>query len=107
MTGGDCMSGWKTIRLELAPTTGFPSGSVSRAYLVRLPLDDDDLVDTEEFGRKPHMATIRRHWSTDPDQSGVMLHVGEHWAMRCNDDDEHVLELHRQPLRSGRQVSVV
>jgi hypothetical protein len=31
---------WKSIRLELARTKEFPEGSASRAYLLRLPLDD-------------------------------------------------------------------
>ena len=49
---------WKTIRLELAATREFPTGSAGRAFLLRLPLRDDGSIDEAE------VAPVR----LDPDQ---------------------------------------
>ena len=38
---------WRSIRLELARTKEFPEGSASRAYLLRLPLDEKGLIDEQ------------------------------------------------------------
>lgn len=100
------MNNWKTIRLELDRTGEFPAGSVSRGYLIRLPLDDSDEVDEAAFVQKPHRATVRRYWSTDPDEAGQILRTGDDWAMLCNGKPARILELDAQPLRLGQQVSV-
>ena len=98
---------WKSIRLELGRTGDFPAGSVSRAYLIRLPLNDDDLIDEGEFVRWPTRATVRRHWSTDPDEQGVIVQVGQGWAMRCNGTPDRKLRLESCPLRLGAHLSIV
>ena len=97
---------WKSIRLELGSTTEFPAGSVSRVYLIRLPLDDHDAVDEEELSRTPRRATVRRHWSTEPDESGFVVRSDEHWSLTC-EGKERRLHLHRRPIRLGSHVSVV
>lgn len=101
------MSIWKNIRLELGRTNEFPAGSVSRAYLIRLPLDDDDIVDQHAFELNPYRATVRRHWSTEPDETGLVLPVADDWAMRCNGTADRRLELNGRPMRLGQQISVV
>jgi len=101
------MSIWKNIRLELGRTNEFPAGSVSRAYLIRLPLNDDDIVDRHAFELNPYRATVRRYWSTEPDEAGVVLPVDGDWAMRCNGTADRRLELNGRPIRLGQQVSVV
>jgi len=99
------MNNWKTIRLELDHTGEFPAGSVSRGYLIRLPLNDADQVDEAAFVQKPHRATVRRYWSTDPDEAGQILRSGGDWAMLCNGRPARILELDA-PLRLGQQISV-
>jgi hypothetical protein len=101
------MSNWKNIRLELARTKEFPAGSVSRGYLVRLPLNDDDIVDADEFDLNPHRATVRRYWSTEPDEAGLVLPVGGEWAMQCNGTAARRLELDGRPIRLGQHISVI
>jgi hypothetical protein len=101
------MSIWKNIRLELGPTNEFPAGSVSRAYLIRLPLDDDDVVDQHAFELNPYRATVWRFWSTEPDDAGQVLPVEGHWAMHCNGTAERRLDLDGRPIRLGQQISVV
>jgi len=64
---------WRSIRLELARTRDFPEGSVGRAFLVRLPLSDSDVVDHSAVAAAPSRATVQRHWSTEADQRGQLL----------------------------------
>lgn len=97
---------WKSIRLELGSTGEFPAGSVSRAYLIRLPLNDCDCVDAAAVTDAPSKATVRRHWSSDPDQKGVIVQRGEDWAMRCG-DAQRILQLNSAPVRLGQKVSVI
>ena len=98
---------WKSIRLELAKTGQFPAGSVSRAYLISLPLNDQDTVDRAALRKAPAKATVRRHWSTEPDQRGVIVSSGCDWAMRSDSMPERVLQLDGTPLRLGQQVSII
>lgn len=101
------MNLWKKIRLELGRTSRFPSGSVSRGYLVQLPLDDEDRIDQAALSLKPHRATVRRYWSTDPDESGFIVPVEDGWKMRCNGSPDRALLLGCQPIRLGEQISVL
>lgn len=101
------MENWKKIRLELARTSGFPSGSVSRGYLIQLPLDDDGRVDTAAIAVRPHYATVRRYWSTEPDEAGLLVPADDAWAMHCSGAPERKLMLDGQPVRVGKQLSVI
>jgi len=98
---------WKKIRLELGRTSAFPSGSVSRGYLVQLPLDEKGRLDGAAFALKPHRATVRRYWSTEPDESGLIVQVEGGWAMRCNRGPDRQILLGDQPIRLGQEVSVI
>lgn len=64
---------WRTLRLELAPTGEFPNGSVARCYFVRLPIDEAGRVDTDKLENSSRRATVRRYWSSEPDQWGYAL----------------------------------
>ena len=97
---------WKSIRLELGGTSEYPGGSISRAYLIRLPLDDEDHVDRATLVQSPSRATVRRHWSTEPDQRGILVESGEDWAMRCDGKPDRLLHLDGTPMRLGQRVSV-
>jgi hypothetical protein len=101
------MEKWKKIRLELARTAGFPSGSVSRGYLIQLPLDGEGRIDSKLFALKPHRATVRRYWSTEPDEAGVILASEGGWTMRCNGGLDRMLLFGGQPILLGEQVSVL
>jgi hypothetical protein len=101
------MNNWKNIRLELARTPGFPAGSVSRAFLLRLPLDDHDQVDERELLKSPHLATARRHWSTEPDEVGLVHKLDGALAMSCNGASPRMLRIDGRPIRLGQQVSVL
>jgi hypothetical protein len=97
---------WKSIRLELGSTGEFPAGSVSRAYLVRLPLDDEDRVDAGAFDIAPHRAIFRRHWSAEPDERGQVERDGADWVLR-HDGKCRTLNLQSLPVRLGQQIRLV
>ena len=97
---------WKSIRLELDRTEEFPAGSVSRAYLLRLPLDDQDRIDAEAFELIPLKATVRRHWSTDPDERGHVQRDGGEWVLRCDGKDQ-ALRFVSRSMRLGEKVQLV
>lgn len=97
---------WRFIRLELARTPEFPSGSVSRAYLMRLPVGDDDLIDRSAFEQNPSRASVRRYWSTDADQRGSIVEQGADWTMQF-DGRRRLLKMNGTPLRLGQHVTVV
>lgn len=100
---------WQSIRLELARTPDFPEGSASRAYLLRLPLNDDGLIDADALGRAPDRATVRRFWPNQPDMSGYVIHTPHGWAFSYEigeEDDEIVFHLESHPMRIGEYITL-
>jgi hypothetical protein len=98
------MSNWKQIRLELDSTTDFPAGSVGRAYLLRLPIAEDDRVDVAAYRENPARAVVRRHWSSEPDQCGRLLEAGRDWIIQCDGKPESRLKLDCKPVRLGERI---
>lgn len=70
---------WHTVNLEIARTQEFPRGSVSRAYLLHVPLTELGAIDEEELAASPRRATVRRFWPSQADQSGALTKVGGDW----------------------------
>ena len=101
------MDQWKKIRLELARTRDFPAGSVSRGFLISLPLDRDGHIDDEALSIKPHRATVRRYWSNEAEESGNVIPLAGGWALRCNGGPDRMLLLGGHSIRLGEQVSVL
>jgi hypothetical protein len=100
------MDNWKNIRLELGRSSEFPTGSVSRAYLIRLPLDDCDFVDQQAFAASPSRATVRRHWAAEADERGRMVQSGEDWVMRRDGRPDRIFQFNGTPVRLGQQISM-
>src|SRR5665647_232148 len=98
---------WTLVRLELAWTPEFPEGSASRAFILRVPLDRDDLIDETSLAKAPAMATVRRFWPNEPDQTGYIVRNGSGWAFSYalgEADDEKLFHLASHPLRAGDYV---
>lgn len=97
---------WKTIRLELAAAPDLPSGSVSRGYLIRLPLDENGSVDVGTLSQAPKRATVRRFWSTDPDETGCVGSVGdENLTLELN--GSRVLAVRPSSFKTGEGVALI
>ena len=105
----DIMPDWSLVRLELGRTPEFPRGSASRAYVLRIPLNAEGLIDEAAIAQKPAMATVRRFWPNEPDQHGYLVRKGTGWAFSYalgDGDDEDVFHLESHPLRSGEYVTL-
>lgn len=92
---------WKTVRLELARTPGYPNGSAVRAYLLRLPLDDAGRIDLGEFRSNPKHATVRRYWPNEPDRLGHLRRGRNGWILSYGRDGtggEAILDTGMQPI---------
>lgn len=97
---------WKAIRLELASTIQFPAGSVSRAFLLRLPLQQDGSIDEEEIGRNPSLATVRRFWASEADRVGHIVHANGALMFSYGRDRAACCTLPAQPITLGGQVKL-
>ena len=98
---------WKTVRLELARSAGFPKGSPGRAYLLRVPLDEDGLIDDATLARTPSRATARRFWASEPDQFGHVERADGHWVLRCRGTQgESLFRIPVRPILLDGQVIV-
>jgi hypothetical protein len=79
------MSDWSLIKLEMARSADYPFGSVSRAYLIRVPLDRVGMIDGAGVAQNPKRATVRRFWPNEPDQSGYVVKCQHRWGFREGD----------------------
>jgi hypothetical protein len=103
------MPQWNLVRLELARTPEFPGGSASRAYILRVPLDTAGLIDEAALARRPAMATVRRFWPNEPDQTGYLVRKGQGWAFSYavgDEDDEKLFHLEAHPMRVDNYVTI-
>lgn len=101
---------WKSIRLELGRTRDFPKGSASRAYLLRVPLADDGMIDEQAVVSTPEQATVRRMWPSQPDLSGHLIRLGEHWAFltrRSGHQESVFSELKSHPISEGAMLTLL
>lgn len=99
---------WKTIRLELGQTPEHPSGSPGRAYLIRLPLEDDGEVDDAALRSRPGQATVRRFWPSQPDRTGLVEPVEGGLALRFNGTHYPPVAstIEHRALRLGEEVRI-
>jgi hypothetical protein len=79
---------WQTIRLELAPTTNFPRGSPSRAFLIHVPTDANGCIDRAGIKQEPARATVRRFWASEPDSFGLVEVVDDCRTLRLKWDEQ-------------------
>lgn len=103
------MSEWSLVRLELGRTPEFPEGSASRAYVLRLPLGADGLIDEAAVAQRPAMATVRRFWPNEADQQGYLVRNASGWAFSYaigESDDENLYHLDSHPLRPGEYITL-
>lgn len=98
---------WKTVRLELARSVAFPKGTPSRAYLLRVPLDENGFIDGVTLAQSPSRATAHRFWSSEPDQFGDVERADGHWILRCScQAGEFQFRMPVQPLRLDEEINI-
>ena len=64
----------KRIRLNLARSKEFPSGSDRHAYEFVAPLDADGRIDPELWRRYREHCGVRRYWEGENDEFGRLVH---------------------------------
>lgn len=88
---------FKRIRLQLARSKQFPSGSPRHGYELVVPLDAKGHIDARLWKQHRHDCRVRRFWEGEEDQVGRVVHKpggSEHarWVFDYDesrsDDDE-------------------
>lgn len=106
---------FKQIRLELARTKDFPSGSTRHGYEFVAPLDANGHIDAGMWGKHKAECRVSRFWGDEEDQLGHLVHKpgsGEHafWAFdydpRSSDDDEPGYRFGAHKFTIGEYVTV-
>jgi hypothetical protein len=82
----------KKIRLNLARTKEFPTGSALHGYEFVAPLDASGHIDAEAWKSTRGRCRVRRFWAGEAEDAGLLVHrPGGSWAFRYevgSDDDE-------------------
>lgn len=107
-TGYDAMQ-LSTIRLELARSHDFPSGSRDRGYEFIAPLTKEGHIDVEAFGKARAQCKVRRFWPGEIDKSGRLHHTRNRWVFSYvpgEEDDESFYRLDQHIFRPGEYVTI-
>jgi hypothetical protein len=98
------------IRLEMARTPEFPQGSAEHGYEFHAPLTRDGHIDAQEWKTWKDACQVIRYWGDEPEQHGLLRHVGRGWRFDYDasdeEDDEPFFKLDRHALLPGNYVSV-
>jgi hypothetical protein len=98
------------IRLELARTPNHPDGSSAHGYEFIAPLTEDDHIDADAWRAQKAHCKVFRFWKGEPDQHGMLRHVGQGWRFdydrQDDEDDEPFFKLDRHALVPGAYVSI-
>jgi len=105
----------KRIRLHLARSKEFPSGSARHGYEFVAPLDTKGHIDPHQWQEYRNHCRVRRFWNGDPEQIGSLVHKPggmEHarWVFdydpKTTDDDESGYRFGAHVFVPGEYVSI-
>ena len=100
----------KTIRLNLARTPEFPSGSDRHGYRFTAPLDEDGRLDPELWRQDREHCRVVRFWGDEEKDIGHLVHRGGGWAFHYDlsgdEGDEAGFKLAGHRFAPGEYVSV-
>jgi hypothetical protein len=105
----------KRIRIQLARSKEFPSGSPERGYEFVAPLTTDGHIDASLWHKYRQHCRVRRFWEGQDDQLGNLIHSPggtEHaqWLFdydsRRRDDDEVGFRFGAHTFAPGEYVSL-
>jgi hypothetical protein len=106
---------FKRIRLELARSKEFPSGSARHGYELVAPLDSEGRIDARLWQQHRDHCRVRRFWGDKPDEVGRLVHKPggpEHarWLFDYNPataaDDESGFRFGSHVFMFGEYVSI-
>ena len=105
----------KRIRLELARSKEFPSGSARHGYEFVAPLDENGHIDPQLWQQYRDNCRVRRFWADEPEEIGRVVHKpggAEHarWVFdydpAATDDDESGYRFGSHAFTPGEYVSI-
>jgi hypothetical protein len=100
----------KTIRLELARTKEFPSGSALHGYEFTAPLDGNGQLDPAGWRQFKEACTVRRYWGDSEEEHGTLIHRKDgKWAFSYSPgdtDDEPIFRFDRHVFVKGEYVAI-
>jgi hypothetical protein len=102
------------IRLRLARSKDFPSGSATRGYDLVAPLDEKGRIDPEQWRKHHNECRVRRFWDNEEDAIGLLVHKpggAEHarWMFDYGDggeDEEAGYRFGAHTFATGEYVSI-
>jgi hypothetical protein len=106
---------FKRIRLNLARSKEFPTGSSQHGYEFVAPLDDNGHIDTMQWRTHRDACKVRRFWQGEDEQLGQLVHKpGGHeharWVFDYDrnriDDDEAGYRFGAHAFRPGEYVTI-
>ena len=106
---------FKRIRLNLARSKDFPSGSARHGYEFVAPLNDEGHIDVAQWRAHRDRCRVRRFWGGQPDEIGRLAHRAggpEHsrWVfdydVTTHGDDEAGYRFASHAFRPGEYVSI-
>jgi hypothetical protein len=105
----------KRIRLNLARSKEFPTGSARHGYEFVAPLNGDGRIDTVLWQKYREHCGVRRFWEGEDDEIGRLVHKpggreGARWIFDydqgAEDDDEAGYRFGHHAFRMGEYVSI-
>ena len=105
----------KRIRLQLARSKQFPSGSTHHGYEFVAPIDDSGHIDPRLWHQYKEHCRVRRFWQGEDEQIGRLVHKpggAEHarWVFDydagSDDDDESGYRFGAHRFSPGEYVSI-
>ena len=105
---------FKRIRLNLARSKEFPSGSTRYGYEFVAPLRSDGHIDTEEWRKHRTDCRVRRFWGNE-EEIGLLVHKpgGQEYArwvfdydQTADNDDEAGYRFGVHAFQPGEYVSI-
>jgi hypothetical protein len=105
----------KHIRLELARSKEFPSGSARHGYHLIAPLDENGHIDPELWRKHQKECRVRRFWGDEEDAIGLLVHkpgCAEHarwlfdYQAGSGEDEEATYRFGAHTLATGEYVSI-
>jgi hypothetical protein len=105
----------KHIRLQLARSKEFPSGSARYGYDLVAPLDRNGHIDPELWRKHQKECRVRRFWGDEEDATGLLVHRpggAEHarwmfdYGVRSNEDEEAGYRFGAHTFATGQYVSI-
>ena len=105
----------KHIRLELARSKEYPSGSPRHGYDLIAPLDDEGRIDPELWRKYRKNCRVRRFWDDEEETIGTLVHKPggtEHarwmfdYGTGSDDDEEAGYRFGVHKFSAGEYVSI-